>query len=162
MILGSANDFRQGCQSFGLNEIISRATREAIKESDNEVHFPAPPGCLPGHHLLAALSHCYVRGIYNSNEVARELRLATSLQEQQQPWPDAYGIRLFRRLNRQVLLRALERIFRLLRENNISWPLVSVPGPDVTAKADREGPEIYECQEAHARLEHAILHDRLE
>lgn len=146
-----------------VNELILQATSETLSERPRETAWRTESKGVPTRHVLAVLSHCYIRGFYNSNDVAEELQHAAEFQGQhEQPWPDAAGIRRFRRVNRELLLKSLERIFCLFGQRRILWPMVSIQDLDTVDERSAQDRPGCEYREAQARLEHAILHDRPE
>ncbi len=115
----------------GLTVFIKNASEEVLR--DQSVVLPAESGAIPPATMLGAVTYCYASDVYESERIERKLgkdlktTVGTDL-------PGASAIRRFRRLNRDVIVKVLEKAFRLLRRKQKSVEV----GDDTVAMARTE------------------------
>lgn len=95
---------------------IARSAAELCRRANTSVVMPRDARALPPATLLGIVTYCYVKGVYASDDIERELLREPAVREatkHEVPRPDA--IRRFRRLNREAIRALLEESFRFLR-----------------------------------------------
>ncbi len=98
----------------GLTVTIRTAAAERMQQ-----HSGAPvvrtDGGLPAKEMLGAVSYCYAKGVYTSEEIERKMMHDETLRESVHgEVPNAQAIRRFRRLNRGAIQETLEKAFSFL------------------------------------------------
>ena len=126
----------------GLTVFIKNASEEVLR--DQSVVLPADSGAIPPATMLGAVTYCYASDVYESERIER--KLGKDLKTVGIDLPGASAIRRFRRLNRDVIAKVLEKAFRLLRRKQ-----KSDVGDDTVAMARTE---------AERKLQLASLLDR--
>src|SRR5262245_31466234 len=108
----------------GMTVIIKRSATKAAHEATRPVVIPKDGGALPPTEMLGAVSYCYAKGIYQSEEIERKMNKDAKLKEATGgEMPDAKAIRRFRKLNRAAIQKTLEKAFQARRRK--AKPLTS-------------------------------------
>jgi hypothetical protein len=108
---------------------VKYAANEALKQGGN-VAMPKDAGELSPQEMLGAVSYCYAKGVYSSEEIeARMLRDPKLREATHGEIPRANTIRRFRALNRDVIRATLEKAFRFMRKRQSTSPPASVALP---------------------------------
>ncbi len=91
----------------GVTVMIKRAAAETVEQGAAPV-VPKESGALPAEQMLGAVSYCYAKGVYESEEIERKMMRDRTLREAVHgEVPDAHAIRKFRRLNRGAIQKTL-------------------------------------------------------
>jgi hypothetical protein len=113
----------------GITVMIKRASAEAAEESSAPVVVPREGGALPPKEMLGAVSYCYAKGVYESEEIERKMMRDPTLRESVHgEVPDAKAIRKFRRLNKSAIQQTLEKAFGFLRKKEKAELMKPLPG----------------------------------
>lgn len=98
----------------GLTATFKVAAAHTVHQSGAPV-VPKEGGELPPREMLGAVSYCYAKGVYTSEEIERKMMRDPKLRESVHGnVPTAQAIRRFRVLNRGAIQQTLEKAFRLL------------------------------------------------
>jgi transposase len=96
--------------------LVAEAVRETVAEHPDAVILPKKQPSFPPQAMLGVVTYCYAKGVLSSSEIERKLwkdpRIVTACPAQ---IPEAHTIRKFRRLNREVILQALEKSLKRIR-----------------------------------------------
>ena len=152
----------------GVTAYVTRAAAEAMQESSKPVVVPKSAGPLPPKSMLGAVSYCYAKGVYGSEDIERKMQQDTEFRAscgQKVPRPE--DIRRFRRLNREAIQATLEKTFRFARKKVVealkpSNPFRSASGEAVSATPVSGKPEETQAivrREAAERLDKASFID---
>ena len=145
----------------GATLIIKRAAAETVEQSGQPV---APKeGALPPKEMLGAVSYCYAKGVYTSDEIESKMLRDRQLRESVHgEVPDAQAIRDFRRSNREAIKKTLEKAFRFLRKKE-KPELKPLPGqpPTSTKPPEGESTVTFARREAEKRLDEAAFVDNM-
>jgi hypothetical protein len=96
--------------------VIKHAAAEVAKQSGSPI-VPKDGGALPAPEMLGAVSYCYAKGVYTSEDIERKMRRDPKLRAAVGgDVPDANAIRRFRRLNRDAIRSTLEKAFLFFRK----------------------------------------------
>jgi hypothetical protein len=96
---------------------IKRAAAETVNQSAQPVAAPKADNALAPKDMLGALTYCYAKGVFTSEEIERKLRRDTELRVATRgDLPDANAIRRFRKFNRDAIQATLEKWYRKLRK----------------------------------------------
>ncbi len=125
----------------GLTVTIKTAAAETMRRGGAPVM--APNAALPAREMLGAVSYCYAKGVYASEDIERRMMHDAQLREAVHgEVPDALAIRRFRRLNRSAIQQTLEKAFSFLgrkkKAATIQHPLVGQPADLAPAASDGE------------------------
>jgi transposase len=122
---------------------IKKAAAETVEQSAQPVVAPQSGNALPPKEMLGAVTYCYAKGVYTSEEIERkmlkdpELRAATKGEI-----PNAHCIRRFRRLNREAIQTTLEKWYRKLRrQKSPTEVLAGAQPPEPSPLAPGPGPQ---------------------
>lgn len=151
-----------------VTAFISKAAAETMQESAKPVVVPKNAGPLPPKSMLGAVSYCYAKGVYGSEDIERKMQQDTEFRAscgQEVPRPE--DIRRFRRLNREAIQATLEKTFRLARKKVVealkpSNPFRSASGAAISGMPVAGQPEetqVIVRREASARLDKASFID---
>lgn len=106
---------------------IKRAAAETVKQSAQPVVAPKTDNALTPKDMLGALTYCYAKGVFTSEEIERKMRTDTELRVATHgDLPDAKAIRRFRRFNREAIQSTLEKWYRKLHKQHT--PTAVMPG----------------------------------
>ena len=106
-----------GSDDESVTTFIAKAAAETIQESAVPVVVPKEAGTLPAESMLGAVSYCYSKGVYSSKEIGRKMAQDPVFRAScQNSVPRPEDIRRFRRLNREAILRTLEKALRFARK----------------------------------------------
>jgi hypothetical protein len=148
----------------GVTVMIQRAAAETVGQGTAPV-VPKESGALPPEQMLGAVSYCYAKGVYESEEIERKMMRDTTLREAVHgEVPDARAIRKFRRLNRGAIQQTLEKAFGLLRKKAKPAALPPLPGQPVTttpASAVGDSTVAFVRREAEDRVQQAAFIDNM-
>ena len=131
----------------GLTAVVRVAAQECVQKSGAPT-IPREGGELPPKEMLGAVSYCYAKGVYTSEEIERKMLRDPQLRESVHGnVPSANAIRRFRALNRGAIQQTLEKVFRVLwkkrppaPEPKRSDPVVE-PGENTVSFGRREAAE---------------------
>jgi len=151
-----------------VTAFISKAAAETIQESSKPVVVPKNAGPLPPKSMLGAVSYCYAKGVYGSEDIERKMQQDTEFRAScghEVPRPE--DIRRFRRLNREAIQVTLEKAFRFARKKvaealKPSNPFRSASGEAVSVTTVAGKPEETQAivrREAAERLNKASFID---
>ncbi|HTD65981.1 MAG TPA: transposase [Candidatus Limnocylindria bacterium] len=149
----------------GLTVVIKRASAEAAEQSSTPILVPKEGGALPPKEMLGAVSYCYAKGVYESEEIERKMMHDPTLRESVHgEVPDANAIRRFRRLNRTAIQQTLEKAFGFIRRKQKADLLKPLPGqptiPPAQATLD-DSTVFYVKREAEERVQQAAFIDNM-
>jgi hypothetical protein len=117
----------------GVTVMIKRAAAATVAQ-DGPPLVSGAPGTLPPQEMLGAVSYCYAKGVYESEEIERKMLRDTGLREAMHgEVPNARAIRTFRRLNRGAITHTLEKAFGFLRKREKTKTLQPLPGQPAVA-----------------------------
>ena len=142
----------------GPTLVIRRAAEKTAEESAQPV--VAPKGsALPPKNLLGAVSYCYSKGVYRSEDIEHSMlkdpELRASIGNEV---PDAHAIRRFRRYNREAILTTLGKFFRWRRAQAI---VAAEKETGVAAPAASENTQFFVKTEAKDTVEKAAWVDNM-
>lgn len=143
--------------------MIKRAAAETVEQSGQPV-VPKDGGALSGKEMLGAVSYCYAKGVYTSEEIESKMLRDPQLRESVHgEVPNAKAIRRFRRMNRDSIRRTLEKAFRFMRrkEKRTLEPLAGQPGVHQPEQPTGESTVLYSRHEAEKRLDEAAFIDNM-
>jgi hypothetical protein len=148
----------------GVTVMIKRAAAETVEQGAAPV-VPKESGALPGEQMLGAVSYCYAKGVFESEEIERKMMRDNTLREAVHgEVPDARAIRKFRRLNRGAIQKTLEKAFGLLRKKEKPSAMPPLPGqPTTTTPAAMLGDSTvaFVRREAEDRVQQAAFIDNM-
>jgi Transposase domain (DUF772) len=99
-----------------VTAFVAKAAAETIKESSKPVVVPKTAGPVPPESMLGAVSYCYAKGVYGSNDIGRKLNQDPVFRAScQNEVPRPEDIRRFRRLNREAIQKTLEKALQFAR-----------------------------------------------
>ncbi len=143
---------------------IKRAAQQTVELGGN-VTMPKDVGELSPQEMLGAVSYCYAKGVYSSEEIeARMLRDPKLREAVHGEVPRAKAIRRFRLLNHDVIRGTLEKAFRFMRKRSASSnPSNVTPQPtgSLAVKAVDEGTITIVRKQASERLDQAAFIDNM-
>jgi hypothetical protein len=138
--------------------IIREAAKRAAEQSAQPVVAPKD-GALPPKEMLGAVSYCYAKGVYRSEDIERKMRQDPELGKAAGgELPDAHAIRRFRRHNREAILATLGKFFRWRRAQRVTDPNASPVQP---APAPPENTQFFVKTEAADALDKAAWVDNM-
>jgi hypothetical protein len=147
----------------GVTVSIKRAAAQTVQQGGQPV-VPKDGGKLPGEGMLGAVSYCYAKGVYTSEEIENKMTRDPQLREAVQgELPDANAIRRFRRLNRGAIQQTLEKAFGFMRGKKASMP-PPLPGQPANPPGEQtpgDSTVIYSKREAEDRLQQAAFIDNM-
>ncbi len=148
----------------GVTVMIKRAAAETVEQGAAPV-VPKESGALPAEQMLGAVSYCYAKGVYESEEIERKMMRDRTLREAVHgEVPDAHAIRKFRRLNRGAIQKTLEKAFGLLRKKEKPAALPPLPGqpaPTTPKSAPGDSTVAFVRREAEDRVQQAAFIDNM-
>ena len=107
-----------GSADESVTSFIAKAAAETISESSVPVVVPKEVGTLPPESMLGAVSYCYSKGVYSSKEIGRKMAQDPVFRAScQSGVPRPEDILRFRRLNREAILKTLEKALRFAEES---------------------------------------------
>ena len=148
----------------GLTVMVRRAAAQTVEQSGTPI-VPKDGGALPGKDMLGAVSYCYAKGVYESEEIERKMTRDPALREAVHgEVPDARSIRKFRRLNKGAIQQTLEKAFGLLRRKqkaDLMKPLPGQPAVPAAQVALGESTMCYVRHQAEERVQQASFIDNM-
>jgi hypothetical protein len=142
----------------GLTAVVKVAAEELVKKSGPPV-IPREGGELPPKEMLGAVSYCYAKGVYTSEEIERKMLRDPQLRESVRGnVPSANAIRRFRALNRGAIQQTLEKVFGTLWRKRKPTAEARPEGP--VPRSD-ENTVAFGRREAADRLEQAAFVDNM-
>ena len=148
----------------GVTVMVKMAAGETVEKTGVPV-MPREGGALSGQELLGAVSYCYAKGIYESEEIERKMMNDPALRASVQGnVPDAKAIRRFRLLNRGAIQSTLEKAFGFLRRKEKAELMKPLPGQPAAAPLAGPGGEstvLYARGQAHERVQQATFVDNM-
>ena len=147
-----------------LTVSIKNAAEKAAQEGA-PVRAPNEGGALPPEQLLGAVSYCYAKGVYTSEDIERKMQRDPKLRDAiGGAVPSARAIRRFRVLNRDAIMNTLEKAFRFLRKKSareIQQPLPGQPATPVTPAGPGESTVTVARKQAEQTLDRAAFIDNM-
>jgi hypothetical protein len=144
--------------------MVRAAAQETVEKSGAPV-MPREGGALTGKEMLGAVSYCYAKGVYESEEIERKMMKDSALRESLKGnVPDAKAIRRFRALNRGAIQSTLEKAFGFLRRKEKADLMKPLPGqPAVAAVSGPVGDStvLYARDQAQERVQQAAFVDNM-
>ena len=147
----------------GLTVTIKTAAAETMKR--NAVPVIGATAALPAKEMLGAVSYCYAKGVYTSEDIERRMLRDEKLREAVHgEVPDALAIRRFRRLNRGAIQQTLEKAFSFLCKRKKAaaaqqpLPVSASPAP---ASGEVESTVGFVRREAEERVQQAAFIDNM-
>ena len=152
-------------ETTGLTMMIKRAAAESVEQGAAPV-VPKDGGALPGSEMLGAVSYCYAKGVYTSEEIERKMHKDKELRDAVHgDVPDAKSIRRFRRLNHNAIQATLEKAFGFLRKKEkkeLEQPLPGQPpNPQVPSNGPGDSTVMLLHKKAEQRLDEAAFIDNM-
>ena len=96
---------------LGLTVSVKRAASDMVQQGGTPI-LPPESGEMPAKAFLGAVSYCYAKGVYTSEEIEEKMRQDTKLNlAVHGEVPSAKAIRRFRRLNRSAIEQTLTKAF---------------------------------------------------
>lgn len=144
----------------GQTVFFRRTAAEVTQQGAQPVVAPKQGNAIPPKEMLGAVAYCYAKGVYSSAEIeGRMLRDPALREATHDEIPDANTIRRFRRLNRDAILRTLEKWYRKLRK---ARPSAAPPPAPARREFNEEPTTIVARREATDRLDKAAFIDNME
>ena len=148
----------------GLTVMMKVAAAQTVEQSGTPI-VPKDGGALPGKDMLGAVSYCYAKGVYQSEEIERKMTTDPALLKSVHgEVPDARAIRRFRRLNKGAIQQTLEKAFGFLRKKQKADLMKPLPGqPAVPASQVTLGDSTvsFVRHEAEERVQQASFIDNM-
>jgi hypothetical protein len=147
----------------GLTITVKRAASEIVKQGSNPI-LPAGSGELPGKAFLGAVSYCYAKGVYTSEEIEDKMRQDPRLSGAVHgEVPSASAIRRFRRLNRAAIEQTLTKAFGYFskKRDRPAVPCATPAGVPNCAPAPGDTTIIYARHQAEDRVQEAAFVDNM-
>lgn len=149
----------------GITVMIHRASIEAADQSLTPIVVPHEGGALPPKEMLGAVSYCYAKGVYESEEIERKMLRDPTLRDSVHgEVPDANTIRRFRRLNRDAIQQTLEKAFGFMRRKekaDSSKRLEGQPPASPVPAAPGDSTMLFVKHEAEERVQQAAFIDNM-
>ena len=149
-----------------VTAFVAKAAAETVQESPVPVVVPKTAGPVPPESMLGAVSYCYAKGVYGSNEIGRMLNQDPAFRAScQNEVPRPEDIRRFRRLNREAIQKTLEKALRFARAKvaeawSPSNPFRSKsPAPATLVAGRPEETQSFARREASERIDKATFID---
>jgi hypothetical protein len=141
---------------------VKIAANETLKQG-GQIAMPKDAGELSPQEMLGAVSYCYAKGVYSSEEIETRMLRDPKLREAVHgEVPRAGAIRRFRVLNRDAIRSTLEKAFRFMRKGRSTPPVRVAPPPAHTAdEHPSEGTITVVRREADERLDKAAFIDNM-
>jgi len=148
----------------GVTVMVRLAAAEAVEHGAAPV-VPKDGGAMSGKEMLGAVSYCYAKGVFESDEIERKMLKDPALRDAVRgEMPDAKAIRRFRALNRGAIQTTLEKAFGFLRRKEKAELMKPLPGqpalPPVTDPAG-ESTVMYAKHQAEDRVQQASFVDNM-
>jgi len=147
-----------------LTVSVKLAAAETVEQVGTPV-LAKDSGALPPREMLGAVSYCYAKGVYTSEEIEHKMLVNPELRNAVDgEVPTADAIRGFRRLNRQAIQRTLEKAFGFLRKKNaaqVQRPLPGQQNPSPSTGAAGESTISFVRHQAADRLQEAAFVDNM-
>lgn len=148
----------------GVTLMVKLAAAETVEKGAAPV-VPKDGGALSGKEMLGAVSYCYAKGVYESEEIERKmLKDSALLNSVHGEVPDAKAIRRFRTLNRGAIQTTLEKAFGFLRRKEKAELLKPLPGQPPAARITDPAGEstvMYARDQAKERVQQAAFVDNM-
>jgi hypothetical protein len=148
----------------GMTVMVKRAAAQTVQKTGTPV-LPRDGGALPGQEMLGAVSYCYAKGVYESEEIERKMMRDPGLRESVGgEVPDAKAIRRFRALNRGAIQTTLEKAFGFLRRKEKAELMEPLPGQPASPKPQSlpgDSTVLYARNQAVDRVQQAAFIDNM-
>jgi len=153
-------------QEDSVTAFIAKAAAETVRESPKPVVVPKTAGPVQPESMLGAVSYCYAKGVYGSNDIGRKLNQDTAFRvscKNEVPRPE--DIRRFRRLNREAIQKTLEKALEFARAKVAeAWSPSNPfrgksPAPSTQSAAQQEGTQGFARREASDLIDKATFID---
>ena len=140
---------------------VKRAALQTI-EQGGKVAMPQNAGELSPKEMLGAVSYCYAKGVYSSEEIEERMMSDPKLRESVHgEVPRANAIRRFRVLNHDAIQATLEKAFRFIRKRKASSASPAPTAQSPEAASAKDPGTIIVRREAHERLDQAAFIDNM-
>lgn len=145
----------------GVTVSIKRAAAQTVQQGGQPV-VPKDGGAMPGEGMLGAVSYCYAKGVYTSEEIEHKMMRDPQLRESVQgDVPNAKAIRRFRQLNRGAIQETLEKAFGFMRRKKAPTPLPGQPAHPPGEQTPGDSTIVFSKREAEDRLQQAAFIDNM-
>jgi hypothetical protein len=148
----------------GVTVMVKLAAAETVEKGAAPV-VPRDGGAMSGKEMLGAVSYCYAKGVFESEEIERKMLKDPALRDAMHgEVPDAKAIRRFRSLNRGAIQTTLEKAFGFLRRKEKAELMKPLPGqPPVARITDPAGEStvMYARDQAKERVQQAAFVDNM-
>lgn len=148
----------------GATVMVRMAAAETVEKSGAPI-VPKDGGALTGKEMLGAVSYCYAKGVYESEEIERKMLKDPALRDSVHgDVPDAKAIRRFRTLNRGAIQTTLEKAFGFLRRKEKAELMKPLPGQPAAAPVTDPAGEstvLYAKHQAEDRVQQAAFVDNM-
>lgn len=155
---------RESTEETGVTVMIKRATAEMIQQGAKPV-IAKESGALPPEEMLGAVSYCYAKGVYESEEIEHKMMCDSTLREAVHgEVPDANAIRKFRKLNRSAIQQTLEKAFGFMRKKakrEAMPPLAGQPPAPQPSEPGETTTVTFVRREAEERVQQAAFIDNM-
>ncbi len=149
----------------GITVMIKRASAETAQQSATPIVVPKEGGALPATDFLGAVSYCYAKGVFESDEIERKMSRDATLRESVHgQTPSASGIRRFRCMNKAAIEQTLEKAFGFMRRKekaDMMKPLSGQPAIPPVAPTLGDSTVCYLKHEAEDRVQQAAFIDNM-
>ena len=141
---------------------VKLAAKETLDQG-KDVAMPKNSGEVSPEAMLGAVSYCYAKGVYSSEEIEeRMLRDQKFRESMHGEVPRAEAIRRFRVLNPEAIRATLEKAFRFMRRRPGKNPQPSAPPANQPAnKPATDATIVVVRREANERLQEAGFVDNM-
>jgi hypothetical protein len=144
--------------------MVRLAAADTVEKGGAPV-VPKDGGALTGKEMLGAVSYCYAKGVYESEEIERKMLKDPALRNALHgEVPDAKTIRRFRSLNRGAIQSTLEKAFGFLRRKEKAELMKPLPGQPAAARITDPAGEstvMFAQDQAKERLQQAAFVDNM-
>jgi hypothetical protein len=164
----------EASEDESMTGFIAKAAAQTVQQSPTPVVVPNDRGSVPPESMLGVVSYCYAKGVYGSKEIGRKMAQDPAFRagcKNDVPLPD--DIRRFRRLNREAILKTLEKALHFVRtraseawaptnpfRSGTATPAVSpTPEPAKPVAMSEEDPQAFARREALDRVDRATFID---
>lgn len=151
-------------ETAGMTVMIKRAAAESVQQGATPI-VPKDGGALAGGEMLGAVSYCYAKGVYTSEEIEQKMLKDQQLREAVHgDVPDAKAIRRFRRLNHDAIQNTLAKAFSFMRKKqkaDIQQPLPGQAANAEPGQASGDSTILIVKKQAEQRLDEAAFTDNM-
>ena len=148
----------------GVTVMVKMAAAETVEKTGAPL-VPKDGGAMSGQQMLGAVSYCYAKGVYESEEIERKMMKDPVLRASVRgDVPDAKSIRRFRLLNRGAIQTTLEKAFGFMRRKEkaeMMKPLSGQPAAAPYTGSAGESTVLFARDQAKERVQQAAFVDNM-